>query len=391
MEEHKQRLNNIKSMMNENDIDVAIIHFFADIYYFSGTNQLSTLIVPLNSDPVLFVKVGFDIATKESRIPDIRELKGMSSLKKIFAERNLNRATIGINEDTVPLALFKRYNISFPDAKFVNISPIIQSLRLIKSEGEIALIEKSAEVSLKGHRHAMKNLAEGITELEFSAEVEFAIRRAGHAGCTFHRRGGYSLQCGIVGPSGPNLGYISGSGAITNTGKGLNRAVPMGASKRRICKGDMVEVDLGVNVEGYHSDEARMYCIGNPDHEKRSAYDAVFNAYNAVLDIIRPGIMMKDLYFAARKVFEKSGYLDYFAGYARYPQYSFLGHGIGLEINEPPLITSDDETILMPNMTIALEPKIIAPNIGVTFEDTIVITENGYRLLTKTDRKLFIV
>ena len=111
MEEHKQRLNNLKSKMNENDIDVAIIYFFADIYYFSGTNQLSTLIVPLNSDPVLFVKVGFDIAAKESRIPDIREMKGMSSLKELFIERYLNRATIGINEDTVPLALFKRYNM----------------------------------------------------------------------------------------------------------------------------------------------------------------------------------------------------------------------------------------------------------------------------------------
>ena len=391
MREYKKRLNDLRIKMDENGIDVALIQFFVDIYYFTGSNQLSTLIVPLKGDPVLFVQVGFDMAIGESWLEDIRTMEGMNSIKDFFSEHHIEAATIGINEDTVSVPLYKRYNESFRQAEFVNISPLIQEIRLVKSDSEITLIEKSAKLSNQAHKRVIEVLKEGITELELSAEVEFVLRKGGHVGCLFTRRSGYGMQCGVIGPSGPNLGIISGYGAITNTGKGLNSAMPMGASLRKIRRGDMVEIDIGVNTEGYHSDEARMYVIGQPDDKQKKAFEVVFNAYQAALNTISPGVKGKDVYEAARKVMEKAGYLEYFAGFSRYSKFNFLGHGIGLEINEHPLINFRDETIFKPKMTIAIEPKIVAPDWGVTFEETVLITENGYRLLTESKRELIVV
>jgi len=391
MHDYKKRLDTMKIKMEENSIDIAILQFYVDIYYFSGSNQLSTLIIPLKSNPVFFVQVGLDIAREESWIEDIRRMDGMGSLRELFADRNIGAVTIGINEDTVPVPLYKKYLESFPQANFVNISPIIQDIRLIKTDYEVSLIEKSAEVSLQAHKKVPEVLIEGKTELALSSEIEYVLRKNGHVGCMFSRRGGYAMHSGVIGPSGPNLGVISGSGAITNTGKGLNSAMPIGASLRKINHGDMVEIDIGVNIEGYHSDEARMYVLGKADERQKRAFDAVYSAYQAALKIIAPGVKGKEVYFAARRAIEKAGYLEYFAGFSRYPRYNFLGHGIGLEINESPLINSHDETIFKKNMTIAIEPKVIAPHWGVTFEDTILVTEKGCRLLTKSQRDLIVV
>jgi Xaa-Pro aminopeptidase len=391
MDEYPKRLQNLRTRMEENGIDIAIIQFFVDIYYFSGSNQLSTLIVPLDGDPVLLVQVGIEVAKEETWITDIRRLKGLVSLQEYFKEKNIKARNIGINEDTVTGTLYKKYKENFAGANLINISPLMQEIRAIKSDKEIGLIEEAAEVSLLGHQRVSEVLKEGITELDLSAAVEYCVRKAGHSGCSISRKNGFFPPAGPIGPSGPNLGVISGFGAITISGTGLSSAQPGGASSRKMNSGDMTMVDININIGGYHSDETRMYVIGSPDDQQKRAFDAIFAAYQAALNTMRPGVKGKDVYQAARKALEKAGYLDYFAGFSRYPQYNYLGHGVGLESNEHPLISPRDETILEPNMVIAIEPKLIAPHWGGSLEDTILITQNGYRILTKTKRELIVV
>jgi Xaa-Pro aminopeptidase len=391
MDEHKNRLHNLRKRMDEYGIEIAIIQFFVDIYYFSGSNQLSTLIVPLEGDPVLFVQVGIEAAKDETWIKDIRRLKGLISLKEYFKEKKIKARNIGINEDTVTGTLYKKYKESFPGANFINISPLMQEIRAIKSESEIGWIEKAAEVSLRGHQRVEEVVKEGITELDLSAAVEYCVRKAAHSGCSISRKNGFFPPAGPIGPSGPNLGVISGFGAITISGTGLSSAQPGGASLRKMNSGDMTMADININIGGYHSDETRMYVIGSPDDQQKRAFETIFTAYQVALDTIRPGVKGKHVYEAARKAVEKAGYLDYFAGFSRYPQYNYLGHGVGLESNEHPLISPRDETILEPNMVIAIEPKLIAPHWGGSLEDTILITQNGYRILTNTKRELIVV
>ena len=391
MDEHQKRLGNLRNRMEENGIDIAIIQFFVDIYYFSGSNQLSTLIVPLDGDPVLLVQVGIEAAREETWIKDIRRLKGLVSLQEYFKEKNIKARNIGINEDTITGTLYKKYKESFAGANLINISPLMQEIRAIKSDKEIGLIEEAAEVSFLGHQQVPEVLKESITELDLSAAVEYCTRKAGHSGCSISRKNGFFPPAGPIGPSGPNLGVISGLGAITISGTGLSSAQSGGASLRKMNSGDMTMVDININIGGYHSDETRMYVIGSPDDQQKRAFETIFAAYQAALNTIRPGVKGKDVHQAARNAIEKAGYLDDFAGFSRYPQYNYLGHGVGLESNEHPLISPRDETVLQPNMVIAIEPKLIAPHWGGSLEDTILITQNGYRILTKTKRELIVV
>ncbi|MBC8393384.1 MAG: M24 family metallopeptidase, partial [Deltaproteobacteria bacterium] len=104
-----------------------------------------------------------------------------------------------------------------------------------------------------------------------------------------------------------------------------------------------------------------------------------------------PGVRSREVYYAAVDVVERAGYLDYFAAFSRYPKYNYLGHGVGLEAIEFPFIDPRDETILQPNMVIAIEPKLIAPDWGCSLEDTVLVTREGFRVLTKTERELIVV
>jgi len=369
-------------------VDVALIQFFTDVFYFAGSNQLSNLIVPLTGDPVLFVQVGADVARSESWIDDIRVLEGMQDIAAYLSEQGLRAAAIGITEDTISGILYRKYRENFPEARWINITPAILDIRSVKSAAEVMAIQQSAEVSCAGHRHVREVLAAGMTELDLSAQVEYAIRRRGHTGCSILRRNGYTLPAGPIAVSGPNLGVVSGAGAITMTGPGLTPALPMGASRRILAEGDLTVIDLSTNTNGYHSDEARMYVVGAPDDRQKRAYDILRAAYEAALAVIRPGAVGREVYGAARAVVEKAGYMDYFAGFSRYPQYNYLGHGVGLEAIEPPLINGRDETVLKPNMVIAIEPKLIAPHWGGSLEDTILVTETGCRVLTHSPLEL---
>ncbi len=385
---YKRRLKALRAEMERKGIEAALLQHWADIYYFSGVNQRSTLMIPLEKEPVLLVQVGMYEAIKRSWIREIRGLEGIQSLKTLFSELGLERARIGINEDVISAKLHKRLVDALPDLSFIDISPLILGLRQIKSEEEISIIRKAAEVSRKGHKRAEEILREGLTELELAAEIETTLRKAGHSGFLCLRGRNLSGGYGIIGPSGPNLGVISGMGDITITGRGLGPAFPFGASKRKIKQGEMVIIDIGTNFQGYHSDEARMYVIGKADKKKRKAFEIILDAQETALDVVKPGIKGKEVYKAAKKVVDKAGYGEYFAALKDYPHYTYVGHGVGLEINEPPLLTPEDETILRENMTLAIEPKLIAPHWGVSLEDTILITSKGWEFLTTTKRKL---
>jgi len=386
----KRRLEELRRRMAEAGLKAAILTHSPDVYYFAGTGSRATLIVPAEGDPVLLVQVGFERALEESWIKDVRKGGGTRELKELLEELGVRCGAVGVGLDVVSANFYLRLSSALKGYELVDVTPIVLDVRAVKDEGEIKLIEKAAELSRIGHRRVEEVLEPGITELELAIEVEEALRSAGHDGFIRHRTwrwGGY----GVIGPSGPNLGVVSGPGAITITGPGVCPAIPYGASRRRIERGDMVLVDFVASYMGYHHDEARMYAVGEVDSRKQRSFNLVKEAEEAALSLARPGVAVSQLYWAARKVFEREGLLDFFAAYASYPQYTYLGHGIGLEVVEEPSVTPRNDKLLRPGMTLCLEPKLIAPHWGASFEDTVLIEEEGPRILSKTPRELIYV
>lgn len=386
----KRRVEELQRRMAEAGVSAALITHIIDVYYFTGSGNRAMLIVPVDRDPVMLVQVGFERAKRDSWVKDIRRGFGTSDLKKLLEELGLDKGVLGVNMDVISANLYLKLTSLLKDVRFTDLSPTILDIRAVKDEEEVKLIEKATDISRIGHRRVEEVLEPGITEVELSTEVEYALRKAGHDGFIRHRTWKFNAY-GVIGPSGPNLGVITGPGAITITGPGTSSALPYGASNRRIERGDMVLIDFVTSYGGYHCDEARMYAVGEVDEKQLRSFKLVKEAEEKALETIKPGKLVSDLYWAARRVFEREGLLDYFAAYAEYSQYTYLGHGIGLEVVEEPSITPHNNKPLRPGMTLCLEPKLIAPHWGASFEDTVLVAEDGPQVLTKSPRELIYV
>ncbi|MCX8205264.1 MAG: Xaa-Pro peptidase family protein, partial [Candidatus Nezhaarchaeota archaeon] len=328
----RHRLERLKQGLAEEGLSAVILTHSPDVYYFAGTATRAVLIVPVGGEPALLAQVGFERAVKESWVKDVRKGGGVAEIGRLLKELGVESGAVGLGLDVTPANFYLKLSRALSGYELVDASPLVLRIRAVKERGEIELIEKAAEISRAGHRRVEEVLEPGVTELELAIEVEVALRRAGHDGFIRHRTwrwGGY----GVIGPSGPNLGSVSGPGAITITGVGHSSAIPYGPSHRRIERGDMVLVDFVTSYMGYHHDEARMYAVGEVDSKKLRSFRLVREAEEAALSLAKPGVPVSRLYWEARRVFEREGLLNYFAAYASYPHYTYLGHGIGLELS----------------------------------------------------------
>lgn len=226
----------------------------------------------------------------------------------------------------------------------------------------------------------------GVVELEVAAEVERAMRLAGHEAYQPLRypegRGG-----GVILMSGPHLSVRGGHGLVV-TGAGLSRAAPYGPSCRALGWGDLIVLDTGATRHGYTADESRTFVIGPSTKEQRALLGVARDAEEAVLDVLRPGVRADELYRAAEAVVGEGTMPHFAAGSLALP--GFVGHGIGLELDEPPVLWPRDETVLQEGMVLAIEIEISAPARGLMtkLEDTIVLRGGGCEILTHAPREL---
>jgi Xaa-Pro dipeptidase len=219
-----------------------------------------------------------------------------------------------------------------------------------------------------------------------SAELARALRRAGHDGVVFQHRWDAKLQMEGALASGENLATIS-RGPVTITGVGLGEAFPMGASRREIARGDLVNVDLGLNRAGYHGDMARTYAVGELPDAVAPLARVCRELQDVALGAIRPAATAESVYETTREAAVRLGVEDVFQGGGPY-----IGHGIGLELDEPPVLGPGVETTLREGMVLAVEPKLISPAFGaVNIEDDVVVTADGCELLGDLPRCVFVI
>ncbi len=378
--EFEMRVGAFRSRM---ECDIAVISHSRDIYYFAGTIQPSILLIPKDGEPVMFFRMNMDKGKDETWIGDCRK-GGIKEVCEIIR----NYSVIGLEKDVIPLSIYESiHKRAGRDIETTDITPAILLTRMIKSRYEIKMMEEAAKISNAGHERLREALHEGISEIELAAEVEYAMRRAGHEGLLHIRRWDGFLHYGMI-ASGENLYIPSGYPGATITGVGMSRAASYGASSRRIRKGDLVMADIGGSYAGYHSDEARMYVVGSADELQLERYEILLEIQERVIPVMRPGNRVSDVYEAAFKVIQEHGCEEWFMGFWHYGA-RYLGHGIGIEIDEPPLVAPGVDIPLQEGMTLALEPKLIVPGwSGVDLEDTFLITESGAKPLTFSRRDL---
>lgn len=265
--------------------------------------------------------------------------------------------TIAFEDDVVTAKGAEVLKNAMPGVTFVSAAQKAQVLRQIKDEGEIALIEKACDISCAAFAELLGVIQPGMTELELRLELETRM----------YRLGADALAFDSIIASGEN-------GALPH-------AVP---STRKIKSGDMITFDFGAALGGYCSDMTRTIALGNISDEQRRVYDTVLAAQLAALAAIAPGKSCKEIDAVARDMIDAAGYEGCF-GHG-------LGHSLGLDIHENPRFSTLCEDVLAPNMVMTDEPGIyLRGRCGCRIEDTVLVTEDGVRRLTKAPKELIIL
>lgn len=386
--EHKDRIKFLQDKIQEQELCGALLFYSRDIFYYTGTAQPSYLVV-LPEDYFLFVRSGFDFALNDVFIEkdEMKEERRLENIYKEIFSKLQSKNKIATELDILTTNQFFEFKRVFPGYDFVDVSPFVLEQRKRKDTFEISKMKEACEAIDMGHKAVLATLREGITELELAAAVENAHRLAGHEGIFFTRRPDFFMSTGPI-SSGPNLFKISGV-VYTITGVGLSPSVPAGPSKRKITRGDLVIVDIPTLVNGYHGDQTRTYILGKANAKVKSMYNNLKEIADYLIKNIEIGMKCSEIYQMAIEKSKELKSTDYFLNFGRGRRARIIGHGIGLELNEPPTLSEYDYSEVLDGYVIALDMHMMEENVGVVkLEDVILIDHKGNEILTKSPRQL---
>ena len=386
----KERIAGLQSRLRNNDVAAAVMMHPRDVFYYAGTGQPCNLVVPDEGEPILLARRALEWVEAASSIANVVKGSSGKDLRSVLQSAGVLKqgAKLGLSLDIVPTMLCRKLEQSFPECSIVDVSPLILEQRLYKDEVEIADIRSAADLFQRAHIVMMQELRPGITELELASKVYAALRSGEHEGLPRFRRWDATLHPDGLVISGKNTWRISGH-AMTVTGIGLSPSLPWGPSTKPVDSGDTVVIDVGINYHGYHADIARTYIVGKATSEQKRVFNVIKEVYTAIFAQVKPGVSGQALFNTAQKILVSHGLKDYFQGYGEM-QGNYVGHGIGLEMDEPPVLDANCTSILRKNMVIAIEPKVIIPEWGaIDLEDTAVVTESGCDILCSVPRELF--
>ena len=383
-EEIRQRIERFQAYLLSRNLQGALLFQNVDRYYFSGTIQSSILFVPAEDRPVLMVQKGYGRARIESPLENLVPIKDRGAIKDVLASFRLEKA--GLELDVLPAYLYLWLQEAFPGCRWEDVSPGIRKLRMIKSPYEIDRIRKAACILHCGYTELAEILHEGMTELEIDGHLALIARREGHMGILRMRGWNQEMTYAHVlsGESGAVVSFLDSP----HGGSGSTPAMAQGAGFRKIKKDEPIGVDYGVGIDGYLADQFRTFVIGDLDPELRKAHDCSARIHRLFAETAKPGTSCADLYKPAVEEAAKAGLADFFMGYGE-GRVKFIGHGVGLEIDELPLIAPFFDRKLEPGMVIAFEPKFVFPGKGVVgMEDDYLVTQSGMERITLTEQEL---
>ena len=378
--ETQRRLAELQATLVARELDAALIVQNADLYYFSGSVQRSFLYVPAAGEATLFVRKLGERARLESPLGRIVDLVSPRDLPTLIMEvHGALPTSVGAELDVLPVTEFRRLEKLLPGARFADIGRDVVRQRAVKSPWEVERIRAAAAMAVAVCELIPGILREGMTEAEFAGLVEAQARRLGHEGVIRMRGFNQEMFYGqlLTGVSGWAASYPD----TPLAGTGLSPAVAQGVSFKPIRRGDQVVFDFVPVREGYIADFTRIFSLGPLRDELRRAYDAALRIQGVVTAAARPGVTCRALYELALAAAGDEGLGDHFMGTGG-GRVRFIGHGVGLELDELPVLTLSDLQ-LEAGMVFALEPKFVLPGLGaIGVENTWLVTRHGVEVLT---------
>jgi Xaa-Pro aminopeptidase len=321
----------------------------------------------------------------------VRSLRELPDLMEQAGGRK--PAKLGFELDTLPVLTFQAYQkaLAALDAQITDACFLFKKARSIKSEYELKQIRHAATISEVIVEAAKRFIHEGITEIELSARIEAEARIAGHSGLQRIRVYGQEMHMGhvLAGQSGAVPSFMNSP----QGGPGFGPWAPYGASRRPIGRGEPVLLDFAAEWSGYISDQTRTLSIGKLPPFWADAYGATREVQKHLESNVRPGMTSGQLYEMAVEKAGELGYADNFMGPTESAspgqRVAFVGHAVGLELDEWPPLQRGTDAVLEAGMTLAIEPKMIFEGKGaIGVEDTYLLTDDGLQALTFSTREI---
>ena len=392
LSELTDRMKRFRARMDAENPNWELAAFFGRVnqYYFTGTMQDSVLLVPRNGEALFWVRRSFERAGDESLFPDIRPMKSFRDAAAAMPAAAA-RQVIHLETELVPLALVQRFRKHFPCKEVALLDTTISRVRAVKSPYELAIMERCGAM----HRRVMEEnvpmmLREGMNEAEFACELYSLLVREGHQGTV--RFGMFNVDVAVA-----QLGFGENSLYPTSFDgpggcMGIGPAAPvLGSRDRKLRKGDLVFLDVGCAMDGYATDKTMVYMFGRalPD-EVMAIHRRCVELERRLAALLKPGAIPSEIYARTMAGLDPE-FLKNFMGFGN-RRANFLGHGVGLQIDEPPVLAEGFDEPLAAGMVLALEPKKGVPGVGmVGSENTYLVTSEGGRSITGNSPGLILV
>ena len=370
------RIESIKKNMKACGLDAILVSSTANIYYTTLRVFRGYVYISIDRNPVWFV-------IKPDIFEDMENLVAIRKPEMIPSE--LEKAgfplpkKVGLEYDGMSYSEIERLKKVFPTAEFANGSYLLSLTRMVKTPWEVDRIKQDGTHQSEVYRRVIHCYKEDMTDLELQIEIERVLRLEGCLGYT--RTAGSMMDI--------NMGsLIAGENAdapspfdFSMGGAGVCPALPVGANGTTLKPGETVMIDMSGSFNGYQSDMTRVWRVGEIPHIAYKAHDCSRSILRACESIGKPGAKVADLYNEAVRIATGEGLSDYFMGHRQ--KVKFIGHGVGIDLNELPVITANSPYVLEENMVLAIEPKFVIPEIGaVGIENTYVVTPEGLKTLT---------
>lgn len=337
-------------------IDALLVSAPPNVRYLSGFTGDNGLLLVTPASQTLFTDPRFTIQAADECTCEVKTVTKTpldQAALQMIGKKRIKR--VGFEASRMLFEGYQRMAKSLPrGVKLKPIGPVVDRLRMVKSDDEIARIRRSVLTNSEAFEKTVRSIRPGARESAIAAELEYQMRRLGAEKAAFE-------TIVAIGPR-----------------SALPHAQP---TARKLENDELLLIDMGACQDGYMSDMTRVLFLGTPSRRVRTMYNAVLKAQLAAIDAVRPGVTAAHVDRAARRVLETEGLGKEFI--------HSTGHGLGLEIHEGPRLGRRDKTKLQPGMAITIEPGAYVRDFGgIRIEDTVLVTKNGCEVLTPTSKDL---
>ena len=376
------RLARLLPMMREAGMDAMLIATNANIYYASGRFFRGYVYLAADGRKIYFVVRPNNFTPA----PGIVEIRKPELIPAAVAEAGLPAPTrLGLDLGQLPYNDALRLMRLWPDAEVDDSLPMLRQGRRVKTPLEIGMMREDGVHHVEVYRKIPALYVKDMTDIEFQIEIERVLRREGCLG--FLRVAGNLMEINMGSVVAGDNADAPGPYEFTMGGRGVSPALPCGACGAIMKPGQTVMVDVNGCFNGYQTDMTRVWSIGEPPAIALRAHECSIRILRELERATVPGTEVREMYARAMAIVEEEGLREYFMGHRQ--QAGFIGHGIGIELNEGPAITPKSRDVVEAGMTLAIEPKFVIPGVGaVGVENTYVAREEGLENLTPAPEKM---